>query len=233
MFYKEEVLVRKEFLAHLKSKTNLLLKSLKIFETFLFTTKTPPDQYNKYCTVILAGHNLKSLYSAYDRLSKGYIGDAETILKRVLESLLAQVYFYENNDKAKSWINGTKIDKLEINRREIAKKLDGIGLQKQIFPTDYNNFFEEYVYNIGYANSNKIAHLDFEYVHREIGLDDDPKHFATTLVVGPKYDFKFMEITLNRLFMFSMFQLSYFKLAFEIPDSRSYKILFTKMKKSF
>lgn len=233
MFYKEEILVRKNFLKHLKHKSNLILKCLKLFESALYSTKTPPEHHNEYCSAILAGHNLKSLSSAYDRLSKGYISDAETILKRVLEGLLAQIYFYENNDKAKEWIKGTRIEKLEINRKEIAKKLDEINLAKHIFPTDYKKFFEEYIYGVGYSNSNKIAHLDFEYVHREIGLDNDPRYYSTTLVIGPKYDLQFMEATLNRIIMFSMFQLSYFKSAFKIPDNRSYKILFSKFKKVF
>lgn len=233
MFYKEEAFVRREFLKHLKSKRNLLFKCLKIFKSSLYSTKTPPERYNEYCTAILAGHNLKSLYSAYDRLSKGYISDAETILKRILESLLAQIYFFENNDKAKDWVKGTKIDKLETNRKEIAKVLDKINSEKHIFPTDHNKFFEEYVYGVGYSNSNKIAHLDFDYVHREICLDNDPRYYSTTLVIGPKYDLQFMEITLNRIVMFSMFQFSYFKSAFKIPDSKSFKTLFLKIKKTF
>lgn len=233
MFYKEELLVKREFKRSFNNKSNLLFKCLKIFESALFSTKTPPEKFNEYSTVILAGHNLKSLYSSYDRLSKGYISDAETILKRVLESLLAQIYFFENNNKAKDWIKGSKIDKLEVNRREIAKKLDKINSEKRIFPTDHNKFFEEYVYEVGYTNSNKVAHLDFDKVHREIGLDNNPKYYSTTLVVGPKYDSQFMETVLNRIVMFSMFQLSYFKSAFKISDNRSYRILFSKFKKVF
>lgn len=233
MFFKEELIVRREFLKNFRNVSKILLRCLKIIESDFASIKVTPDSYSEYSAALLATHNLKSLYSSYDRLSRGYMSDAETILKRVIEAFLAQVYFFENNDKARDWLKGIKIGKLEINRRKMAKTLDNLSLTKQIFPTDYEKFFEEYIYKVGYSGSNKIAHLDFDYVHKEVNLDSHPKYYATSLVIGPKYDPKFMEVILNRLLIFSMFQLSYIRTAFKLPDSRSYKILFTKFRKIF
>lgn len=228
MFNAEETLVRNKFLETFSKEAKLFNDLLQLYEKLIYKVSTPPEEHNKYCAALLAGLNLKSFSSAFDRLSKGYLSDSEVIFKKILESFLAEVYFYEHLDKAKEWTQGKKIDSLEANRKEIARILDKINKEKNIFPTDFPNFFEEYIYGVGYANSNKVAHLDFEFVHQELGLENDPKLFATTLVVGPKYDKEFMKVILNRLTMFCMFQITYLKETFNISFD-PYKDLFNQV----
>lgn len=225
MFTKEEELVKTEFRRSFGSDADLLIEILKLFEILLLKTKTSLNEYNKYAAVILAGLNLKSIYSALDRLSKGYLSDSEAIFKKFIESFLAEVYLYEHTDKAKEWVEGTNLDRLGLNRREMAQALDRINEQRHIFPTDYPNFFEEYIYKVGYTNSNKVAHLDFDFVHKELGLEDDPAKFATTLVIGPKYDQAFMKTVILRLLMFTMFQVSYLKETFKLSYDNEHKSL--------
>lgn len=228
MFDSEEELVKNTFLETFPKEAELFNDLLQLYEQLIYKVKTPPEEFNKYCAALLAGLNLKSFSSAFDRLSKGYLNDSETIFKKILESFLAEVYFYEHLEKAKEWTEGTPIDKLENSRKKIARVLDKINKEKNIFPTDFPNFFEEYIYGVGYSNSNKVAHLDFELVHQELGLENDPKLFATTLVVGPKYDKEFMKVILNRLIMFCMFQITYLKETFNISYN-PYKDLFNQV----
>lgn len=228
MFTSEETIIKDKFLQTFPTEVKLLTNLLTLYEELMYKVITPPEEQNKYCAALLAGLNLKSFASALDRLSKGYLSDSEVIFKKILESFLAEVYFYEHKTKAKEWINGKRIEKLESSRKELARILDKINKEKNIFPTDFPNFFEEYIYNVGYVNSNKVAHLDFDFVHQELGLEDDPKLFATTLIVGPKYDKEFMRINLNRLIMFCMFQITYLKETFKISYD-PYKELFKQV----
>ncbi len=108
----------------------------------MFGVKVAPDRYNTYACIILFGLNFKSLTSAFDRLSKGYLSDSEAIFKKTLESLLSAMYFNEKPLTAKQWIKGKSINKLTQSRKSIAQALDKINNEKHIFPTDYPTLFE-------------------------------------------------------------------------------------------
>lgn len=216
MFEKEEKLVFDEYQKICSDEYLLILDACRLLENLIYQIKVPSENFGQYSCMILAGLNLKSINSAIDRLSKGYISDSEAIFKKFIESFLISVFLYEHPDKAELWIKGAKIEKLGINRRDMSRKLDSINSDKRIFPTDYPNFFESYIYEVGYVNSNKIAHLDFDFVHKELGLEDDPKFYATTLVVGPRFHNELMKIVSLRIMMFAMFQTSYLKETFKL-----------------
>lgn len=216
MFKKEEELVFNEYQKICRDEYLLILDACKLLENLIYQTKVPPENFGQYSCIILAGLNLKSINSAIDRLSKGYISDSEAIFKKFIESFLISVFLYENPDKAELWIKGTSIQKLKIDRRKMSQKLDLLNSEKRIFPTDYPNFFESYIYDVGYVNSNIFAHLDFNYVHKELGLEDDSRFYATTLVVGPRFHSELMKKVSLRIMMFAMFQTSYLKETFKL-----------------
>ncbi len=232
MFNNEENLVLSKFKQAFAPKVDFVSRILKKIEQTLHSSATPKDNFSKYAGVILAGSCLKSLISSYDRLSKGYLTDCEALLKKSIEGFFYQAYFHENKNEAKLWCqNNTKP---KLNYYDLAVKLDKSQFISKFFPTDYENFFTEYIYRVGYTQSNRLAHLDFDMVHFEMGLEnEDQTQFATTMVLGPKYEFKMMKTTLNRLIMFSMFQLSLLLYITDQKGGEEYTSLFSELKKTF
>lgn len=215
MFTHEERLVENKFLSRFGNNAEIFKKLLVQYEKLLHKIKTSSNEYNTYCTAILAATNLKGFISTYDRLSKGYLGESEAIFKKVIEAFIAEIYFFEYPDQAKQWVEGKQIRKIN-NRKMMARALDKIQKEKQIFPTDYEQFFEEYIYGSFYSSSNNISHLDFIFVHKEIGLENDGTSYAQTFVIGPRFDDYYMEISMNRIMLLCLFQLSYLEYSFKI-----------------
>lgn len=236
LFRNEEILVEAEYLKYFIGKQNVLERVLKLILQIISSSKSKSGEHHKYSVQLLAGINLKGFISANDRLKKGYFSDCEAIFKKNIESLLAQAYLFEHPDEAKKWcLNQIKIGDIEEGSRlEMAKKLDKINQEKDIFPTDMENFFEKFFYEVGYRNANHVAHLDFEIVHREMGLKvEDPTKFATTLILGPNFDKKLVETTLNRLIMFSMFQATLLKKMLKHRPYKEYRSTFIEVKRLF
>ena len=129
-------------------------------------------------------------------------------------------------------MNGESINRIS-NRGNMVDDLDQIQATRQIFPTDYPNFFREYIHVVGYGNSNSVAHLDFEHVHREIGLEDDPAVWATTMVIGPRYHERYMRTVLNRLVLFCSFQISYIVETYHIQRTQEFARLISEIQRIF
>lgn len=235
IFDNEEKLVNEQFVSKFGENIKLLNEELELLSDIVITSRTKDDAFNKYALVMLAGLNLKGIIGAYDRLNKGYLADSETLFKRVIEGLLAEVYLDNNPEEAKKWCsNEIKLSKLENNRENLAKKLDELNKTKQFFKTDMEDFFQEYIYKVGYRNANSVAHMDFESVHTEMGRESgDPTKFAHTLILGPNFNESFMRISLNRLIMFTMFQISYLSDATNYNDKIRVNTVFNKVYKLF
>lgn len=238
IFNQEEELVQKEFNAAFGPKTKLLKRQILMLESLLNligeSKLVRENDYDTYTISLLASISLKSVISCHNRLSKGYIGDSEAVLKRVIECFLAQCYFSKKIDKAKEWVDGKIIlGKLEGNRANLAKWLDENNKSQEIFPTDSPDFFQDFVFRVGYKNNNYVSHMDFNMVHREIGLDNNRNDtVATTLVLGPKFDKVFMETILNRLMMTIMWEISLINNLFHHLITEDYNDLFRQTMKS-
>lgn len=226
MFQHEEHLVQSEFIKHFKNKIDLLRRIFPLFEQYLKESQTSENDYAKYSAVILAGSSLKSLIGALDRISKGYTSDSEALLKKAIEAFFYQTYFYNHSKEAQEWCQKNKKPKLDYY--SLAQRLDKLQFDKNFFPTDYENFFTDYVYKVGYRQANRLAHLDFDLVHQEMGLDNDnPAHFAKTLVIAPKFDRELMKTSLLRIVMFSMFQLTMLIYITNQKENDAYKSIFS------
>lgn len=237
-FAQQESLVEEEFEKYFNKKIQIFNLQIIFFEKLLYKiaenklVKIGDD--SKYAISLLASIGLKSFISSLDRLSKGYLGDSESLLKRPIEGLIIQSYFFNNPEKAKEYIYQNKEIRKFGNRADMSKIIDQSNIEMSIFPTDENTFFQKYVYQVLYDNCNKVAHMNFEVVHQEIGLDNDnPKLLATNLVIGPKFDKKFMEITLNRILMTLMYQISLVSNVFKYPIKEGYNDLFKLVTSSF
>lgn len=226
----EEVLVLSEFNKNLKYEVSLFNKVINMLEKIISSHISGEGEYNKYAVLMLAGLNYKGFLSAFDRISKGYLSDSEAVLKKTIESFLSQACFYSNNENAKLWFEGKiELGRLEKNRYELSKKLDVLNKVDQFFPTDMDNFFEYYVYGVFYKNSNTIAHLDFDKVYREMGLEDNPEKYSSVMVLGPKLDVDYMETTLKRIIMFTMFQSSLIRGIFKDTKTEDFDELFKEI----
>ncbi len=81
-----------------------------------------------------------------------------------------------------------------------------------------------------YKQANRLAHHDFDLVHEEMGLDNsNPQQFATTMVLGPKFDQYIMKTTLFRLTMFSMFLTTMLLKVTDSSENESYKKVFRQV----
>jgi len=231
IFAHEEKLVNEEFTSTFKDKIEILNEELLLLSEVIGSSRTKADEFNKYALVMLAGLNLKGIIGAYDRLNKGYLADSETLFKRVIEGLLAQVYLDNNPEDAKKWCNSQiKLSKFEHDRENLAKKLDELNKTRKFFKTDMEDFFQEEIYRVGYRTACSVAHMEFENVHTEMGQDSgDPTKFATIFVLGPNWNKGFMEISLNRLVMFTMFQISYLADATFYSDKTKVHSVFKKV----
>lgn len=235
LFDREEKLVSERFLETFSAKTDILNEELVLLSKVLENSRAKPEEFNKYSLIMLAGLNLKGSLGAYDRLSKGYISDSETLFKRVIESLLAQIHLDNTPSDALKWCqNQISLGSLNKNRYELAKMLDQTNKQQQFFKTDMANFFVEEIYNVGYKNACSVAHMDFERVHDEMGLESgDASKYAHTLILGPNFNKSFMEITLNRLVMFTLFQLTYLADSVGYTDKEAVTNVFKKVMSLF
>lgn len=234
MFSSEEELVFKEFSTTFQERIVLVVDIQKLIENLLQTSRVGANDYANYAAVILAGSSFKSLVSAYDRLSKGYLSDAETLIKKSIEGFFYQLHFHENKDDAKSWCIDNKKPEFRRGLRTLAYRLDVLNKENKFFPTDHEEFFTSIVHESGYGQSNRFAHLDFDTVHLEIGLENmDPAQFATTMVIGPKYEGEMMKITLNRLIMFSMFQATLLLYITDQQPSDLYQKVFDRFRQQF
>jgi len=230
-FAKEEALVESEFESHFNNKIDIFTRQIDFFEKVLYKiaesklVKTGDD--SKYAISLIASICLKSFVSAFDRLSKGYMGDCESLLKRPIEGLIIQGYFFKNPKEAKKYIYQNKEIRKFGTRGYVSKVIDDSNIDMSIFPTDEQQFFQRYVYEVLYENCNKVAHMDFEMVHHEIGQDNDnPKTLATNLIIGPKFDKDFMATCLNRILMTMMYQISFISQVFGYPINEGYNELF-------
>lgn len=230
-FAQQEALVNAEFENHFKQKIHIFYLQITFFEKLLYKiaelklVKTGDD--SKYAISLLASIGLKSFVSALDRLSKGYWGDSESLLKKPIEGLLIQSYFLKNPGKAREYIYQNKEIRMFGDRASISQIIDKSNIDMSIFPTDETQFFQKYVYQVLYDNCNKFAHMDFEMVHQEIGFNNnDPNTLATIMVIGPKFDKNFMIISLNRILMTLMYQISFISKIFNYPIDNGYNELF-------
>ncbi|HOX95977.1 MAG TPA: hypothetical protein PLI45_01220 [Candidatus Woesebacteria bacterium] len=237
IFNQEEELVEKEFNASFESKIKLFKRQVLMLESLLKligeSKLVKENEYDKYSISVLASIALKSVISSQDRLSKGYIGDSEAVLKRVIECFLAQCYFSKNPDKAKDWVEDKiSLGKLEGDRSNLVKWLDKNNIYQEIFPTNSLDFFQDFVYRVGYKNNNYVSHMDFNMVHREVGFDSARNNTAvTTLVLGPKFDKEFMETILNRLMMTLMLEITMINCFFHNLVTEDYNDLFKQIMK--
>lgn len=211
MFAKEENTIKKQFLSRFKEIDTLCQKLFSEYESLLHKLPIKQEEHNTYCAAILANANLKSFVSVYDRLSKGYLSDSEAIFKKVIETFLAGIYFFEHPAEAKLWTEGKAISN---RRRTFAQALDKMQQEKQIFPTDFEEFFDTYIYDVFYKSSNTIVHLDFGPVYTESFSED-----GGTLIIGPRFDEDFMKVSLNRIMMLCIFQLSFLETSFKVAVS--------------
>ena len=230
-FSNEEALVTREFEAVFKEKVHIFNLQVAFLEKLLHKIGEDKlvrsDDGSKYAISLLASIGLKSFVSSLDRLSKGYMGDSESLLKRPIEGLIIQSYFLKNPEKAKEYIFHNKEIRKFGDRASMSKIIDESNIEMSIFPTDEGEFFQKYVYEVLYANCNKVAHMNFEMVHQEIGLDNDnPTQLATNLVIGPKFDKNFMRVSLNRIMMTLMYQISFVSKVFDYPINDGYNELF-------
>jgi len=232
MFESEEFAVQQNFLRTFSDETRLFTDLLNLYEVTLTSLAGGTHTNTDYAVIALASLNLKSFNSTFDRLSKGYINDSEAILKKAIETFIAEAYFHEHTAHAERYMNGESINQI-TNRGNMVDDLDRIQATRQIFPTDYPNFFREYIYDVGYGNSNSVAHLDFDHVHRELGLEDDPTRWATTMVIGPRYHEAYMRIVLNRLVMFCSFQISYIIETYHLQRTEEYTRVFSEVRRLF
>ena len=232
MFTNEENLVSGRFNQTFAPKVDFVNRIFRKIEQSLQNSKTPRNDFAKYAGIMLAGSCFKSLISTLDRLSKGYLTDCEALLKKSIEGFFYQAYFHENQKEAELWCQNNK--KPELNYYDLAIQLDKIQFVNKFFPTNHDNFFTEYIYKVGYFQSNRLAHLDFDMVHFEMGLEnEDQTQFASTMVLGPKFEKTMMETTLNRLIMFSMFQLSLLLYMTEQKGDKEYERFFVELHKTF
>lgn len=231
IFEKDENLVSQRFSETFVDKIKLFAEELDLLANIISTSRTKVDEFNKYSVLLLAGLNLKGLIGAYDRLSKGYLADCETLFKRVIEALMAQIYLDVNTNEAKEWCNNKlKLGSLEKDRYKLAKKLDELNKEHKFFKTNMDDFFTEEIYRVGYKNACSIAHMDFESVHTEMGAETgDPTKFATILMLCPSYNENFMKISLNRLVMFTLFQTTYLADAVGYTDRDRVDSVFNKV----
>lgn len=232
MFKDEEKAVSDLFSGNFQERTLILKEVFTVLEEYLIASRTPSDDYSKYAVVILIGSCFKSLVSALDRLSKGYISDSEALLKKAVEGFFYVAYFSKHAEDAKIWCTRNK--KPDLNYKDLAIALDQDQINGPFFPTNYDNFFSKYIYEIVYKQANRLAHHDFDLVHEEMGLDNkNPKQFATTMVLGPKFDQQIMKTTLFRLIMFSMFLLSMLLIVADMHENDEYKEVFKKVTDQF
>ncbi len=230
---KEERLVLNQFKSNFKKEINLFRNILSTLQIILESSKTSTKDYNRNSVLVLAGLNYKGFTGSFDRISKGYISDSEAILKKTIESFLAQGYLFLNPAKAKKWYKGEmELKSLESNRLVLSKKLDILNNREKFFPTDKKDFFEGYVYRNFYKNSNEIAHLNSKLVLREMRFDRDGMIYDNTMVLGPKWDLEFTKIIINRIIMFSMFQASLLATLFKVQN-KEYERTFRKIYKYF
>lgn len=210
MFADEERIIREQFLGSFQEIDILCQKLFSEYEGLLRKLPIKQEEPNTYCASILANANLKSFVSAYDRLSKGYLSDSEAIFKKAIETFLAEIYFFEHLEEAKLWMEGKKFS----NRRAFAQALDKVQKEGQIFPTDYEEFFDDYIYRVFYGSSNDITHINFAPVYKESFSED-----GKTIIIGPRFDEYFMKVSLNRIMMLCIFQLSYLESTFKVAVS--------------
>lgn len=169
MYRKEETNIFNQFYNNFETKCDTFTIIVEVFEETLKSTKYKTDEYDKYVIILLGCLNLKCLVSVFDRLSKGYLSDSEALIKKACETFLAQIFFYNNLEKAEDYCNkNIKLNKIIGNRYELAKKLDELNREHQLFPTDMEDFFQTNVYKYLYRESNRFAHMDFDIVHNEI-----------------------------------------------------------------
>lgn len=228
MFINEEKAVSNLFTSSFHDKVLILTEVLAVLEEYLIASRTPSDEYSKYAAVILIGSCLKSLVSSLDRLSKGYVSDSEALLKKAVEGFFYVAYFSKHTEDAKIWCTQNK--KPDLNYKDLAIALDKDQSNVPFFPTNYDNFFTTYIYDVVYKQANRLAHHDFDLVHEEMGLDNkNPTQFATTMVLGPKFDQRIMKTTLFRITMFSMFLLSILLIVTDMRENDKYKEIFKKV----
>lgn len=230
MYETEEQQVKQEFIRIFSEMNTLFSRVLLVYENTLQALTSVVQTNTDYAVIALASLNLKSFNSAYDRLSKGYMSDSEAIFKKTIEAFIAEAYFHEHADEAERYMNGESINRI-TNRHDMVVDLDRIQMTRQIFPTDYPGFFREYIYTVGYANSNSVAHLDFDHVHRELGLEDDPTTWATTMVLGPRFHEAYMRTIFNRLIMFCMFQISYIIHTYTLQQTDEFRSVFSEVRR--
>lgn len=210
MYINQETIVKKKFYKLFKQKCDTFEKIITVLEETICETQYKTDEYDKYVIILLSALNLKCLVSIYDRLNKGYWSDSEALIKKSIENFLAQVFFYNNVDKAKEYcFNNTKLNKIIGNRNNLSKKLDELNKKQKLFPTDMENFFQNFIYEAVYRQANRMAHMDFDVVHKEISANIVDTKLSSDLIIGPKFDKETMETTLTRLLFISMFSLSF------------------------
>jgi hypothetical protein len=231
----EEQLVKRKFRDKFKNKCDFIDRQLKLYSKIIESSQVDTHLYNKYALATLACENYKLFYKSYELVQIGYTVASEGLFKQAIEALISQIYLSQHPVDAEKWIKGKTIKSLnKKGRKGFVETIDKLNEETKFFPTNYKNFFQKYIYEAGYGEANKVAHLDFQFVYNDLenfGLKTDNKTLTTSFVLGANYTPKYSETTLNRVLMYLMFQITYVWHTMGKPNALHYDSLFEEFEK--
>lgn len=213
MYSKEEQAIIKDFSKDFGMKYEKFMIMLQDLETLIMykVGAVKAVEQDKYTTALLGTSNVKTLRSVVRLLRRGYLGDAEVLLRKATEALLMQSFFCSDVNAAKAWIGGKPFDTiLKTNniksRKDLANKLDIINEKIGILPTEGKSLFKELVYECFYQEGSSFMHLDFNLLHHEITLDEVRPYYSSEFIMGPRYDKEMVKVSMTRLAVITSFQ---------------------------
>lgn len=219
-----------KFKKNCELEINILNKMFVCGEELLQQTKLSIKEHEKYLFTVYFARAVTFLTAGQLLIYRGYNSAAENMIKAAIELILIEPLIFNDRKFSKQCMDA-KYSLKQImknkqikNRKELAKELDKLNAKINFLPTEERNFFEKYVYEMGYQQSNRFGHSDIDVTLREVRIPGEEEYLRSTQnIFGPNFTQNISETVLYRLTFWLSIQLSLFANYFKLTDYTKYK----------